>query len=97
MSGPSADSILMTTAIAKIMEDSGERMSMMQHQHAMMNADLAKSKAELNLKAIAAVSESSAYLAVQPQTLNCSASGMAPSPGDVMAWLEDIKMRYMLF
>ena len=63
MSGPSADSIMMTTAIAKLLEDSSERMSTMQHQQAIMNAELAKTQAELNLKAIAAVSASSAKLA----------------------------------
>ena len=49
----------MTTAIAKLLEDSSERMSVMQHQQAKMNAELAKTQAELNLKAIAAVSASS--------------------------------------
>ena len=94
MSGPSADSIMMTTAIAKLLEDSSERMSTMQHQQAIMNAELAKTQAELNLKAIAAVSASSAKLAVQPATLNGGVSGLAPSPGDVMAWLEDIKTKF---
>ena len=51
MSGPSADSIMMATAIAKLLEDSSERMSTMQHQQAIMNAELAKTQAELNLKA----------------------------------------------
>ena len=60
----------------------------------MMNADVAKSQAELNLKAIAAVSASSAKLAIQPALLNGGVSGLAPSPGDVMAWLEDIKARF---
>ena len=54
-----------------------------------MNAELAKTQAELcyklNLKAIAAVSASSAMLAVQPANLNGGVSGLAPSPGDVMA------------
>ena len=51
--------IMMATAIAKLLEDSSERMSTMQHQQAIMNAELAKTQAELNLKAIAAVSASS--------------------------------------
>ena len=66
----------------------------MQHQQAIMNAELAKTQAELNLKAIAAVSASSAKLAVQPATLNGGVSGLASSPGDVMVWLEDIRARY---
>ena len=60
-----------------------------------MNAELAKSQAELNLKAIAAVSASSAKLAVQPATLNGGVSGLAPSPGDAIVWIEDIRTRNM--
>ena len=43
---------------------------------------------------LAVVSASSAKLAVQPATLNGGVSGLAPSPGDLMAWLEDIKARF---
>ena len=82
MSGVSAESVLLST-VAELMKS-----------HEKVAADQAKAAAELSIKAIQAVSASTAKIAVQPATLNCGANGITPSPSDVFAFLEDVKTRY---
>ena len=93
MSGGSADSVVLSE-VAKIMKESRESMADMQKSHEKAAAEQAKTAAELSIKAIQAVSASTAKIAVQPATLNCGSNGITPSPRDVIAWLEDIKGRY---
>ena len=93
MSGGSADSVVLSE-VAKIMKESRDSMADMQKSHEKAAAEQAKTAAELSIKALQAVSASTAKIAVQPATLNCGSNGITPSPRDVIAWLEDIKGRY---
>ena len=93
MSGGSADSVVLSE-VAKIMKESRDSMADMQKSHEKAAAEQAKTAAELSIKALQAVSASTAKIAVQPATLNCGSNGITPSPRDAIAWLEDIKGRY---
>ena len=99
MSGGSAGSVVLSE-VEKIMKESRESMVDMQKIHEKAAAEQAKTAAELSIKAIQAVSASTAKIAVQPATylrlltVVQNSNGITPSPRDAIAWLEDIKGRY---